>query len=187
MHLISAPVQEFLFSWPNQLVANIMHFTPMVDGDWSFECSAANVPNVSILLKNSVFGKIGEIFVRSAPPTFRGEGVRPNWPSAAHMAAHCALSQFSSDFSVSRVLSEKSQRLKFGVFQQNLSKPRDCCTMAKVGFADPCKTSEEPPYPRRVVLECDAVLIFEPRLLGKRGGNQHCYSSQSDCHCPRRC
>jgi hypothetical protein len=27
-----------------------------------------------ILLKNSVFGKIGEIFVRTAPPTFRSEG-----------------------------------------------------------------------------------------------------------------
>ncbi len=58
---------------------------------------------------------------------------------------------------------------------------------AKGSFSGFGPTSEEPPYPRRVVLEFGAVLVFEPRLLGKWRGNKHHYPSQSDNHGPRRC
>ncbi len=52
--------------------------------------------------------------------SFLKRRVRPNWPSAAHVPARCASWQISSDFRVSRVLSEKSRHPKFGVFQHNL-------------------------------------------------------------------
>ena len=57
----------------------------------------------------------------------------------------------------------------------------------KVSFGGDSINSDEPPHLCGVVLERDAVLILQPRFLRKWCGNKHCYSSQSDYYCPRRC
>lgn len=101
-----------------------------------WRAAAAKVGCELILLKNSSFGKIREIFCPYGATKVSKRGVRPNWSSAAHVPARCASRQISSDFSVSRVLSEKIRNLKFGVFQRNQPILPNFCIAANVGYQD---------------------------------------------------
>jgi hypothetical protein len=53
-----------------------------------------------VLQKPPFLGRINEILRRTERPAFGGEGVRPNWLSAAHVLALSASRPISSDFFV---------------------------------------------------------------------------------------
>jgi len=89
----------------------------------------------SILLKNPVFGTDRQDFPPYRAANFYGRGRRPNWPLATHMPSLLLSWTISPDFLVRWAFIPKTQRLNFGVFQQNRpmtdthgSVPRYSCT-----------------------------------------------------------